>query len=133
MPDLPPPTVTIACGACGAELDETEDDHLACFDCLLSYDNAEATADYLDPEKEPCGKSVESYYGRRNPLVTVRPFQTTDGVVVRWRETTHEYGSCALPEDHAKGMHHWPITTRFAYYDHDPRQGAPGHGLESER
>lgn len=120
MSSLPNPSLTIACGACGSELDH-DGDTFACYDCQLQYSNdLDSPAEYLDPDEKPCGKPHH-----QGTYVVTRPFKTStdaagDKTVELYRTAIQTFAPCVLPASHT-GLCEWPDHTVFEYHVNEDR------------
>jgi hypothetical protein len=114
---LPTIRVSIDCGSCGDTL-EHDGDQYVCHDCGLRWGTndvfAEAPAEYLDEDANPCGAP-----SRDTETKQVRPFKTVNGVVEVWREWRHVYAPCILPAGHTSG-HDFPLATTFTDFKEKP-------------
>lgn len=103
MSALPPLSVSIDCGSCGAAV-EHDGDQYVCFDCGLVYDTDPFSGDqawFLDEELPPCGDARTE-----KPWTKRKPFRTVNGVVKVWRNWTFRYQPCPLPAGHKSSHDH---------------------------
>jgi hypothetical protein len=106
---LPTVHVSIACGACGDEL-EHDGDNLQCYSCKLEYPSdpfSEEPAEYFFKDDKPCGAAPREREQRWN-----RPFRTEYGVVTQQAFFHTVLSDCSLPTDHSSDHHHPRTTTR---------------------